>query len=67
MYNLIVFLYIVIFKEIEYFFLELKKNFREYDVYGLEGNKMCIFILKLKYIMLIGWMNLNMINLLLIK
>lgn len=32
-YNLIVFLYIVIFKEIEYFFLELKKNFREYDVW----------------------------------
>lgn len=33
-YNLIVFLYIVIFKEIEYFFLELKKKiFREYDVW----------------------------------
>lgn len=32
-YNLIVFLYIVIFKEIEYFFLELKKFFREYDVW----------------------------------
>lgn len=32
-YNLIVFLYIVIFKEIEYFFLELKKIFREYDVW----------------------------------
>lgn len=32
-YNLIVFLYIIIFKEIEYFFLELKKIFREYDVW----------------------------------
>lgn len=64
-HNLTEFLYTVTFKEIEYPPLEPKKNPQR--IRCPEWNKMCTFILKLKYTISTGWMNSNMTNLLLIK